>query len=88
MVLCVSEIRWAEASDTDTLKEDEEPLLVIVGLELTDGWYRIRAAMDGTLRSAVERGKICLGCKLTVIGARVRFNQGREREGELTRGDF
>lgn len=73
MVLCVSQIRWDDPPDVDTLKEGEEPVIVIVGLELTDGWYRIRANVDGTLKSACERGKIVVGSKLAISGARVRL---------------
>ena len=71
LVLCVSDIRWAEPPEAREMNPDEEPLLVIAGLELTDGWYRIRANIDMTLRSAVERGRIVVGCKLAISGARV-----------------
>jgi breast cancer 2 susceptibility protein len=71
MVLCVSQIRWDDPSDVETLPEGEEPLLVIVGLELTDGWYRIRTNVDAALKSACERGKIVVGSKLAISGARV-----------------
>lgn len=41
-------------------------------LELTDGWYRIRSAIDTVLSRAVARGKLRVGCKLAIFGARVR----------------
>ncbi|GAA6054204.1 hypothetical protein JCM3770_001390 [Rhodotorula araucariae] len=66
MVLCVSQIRWGdppEVADNGTL--------VIVGLELTDGWYRIRTNVDQTLKSACERGKIVVGSKLAAMGAKL-----------------
>ena len=65
MVLCVTQIRWGNASG---LSDDP---LVIIGLELTDGWYRIRANVDATLHSACERGKIVVGSKLAISGAKV-----------------
>ncbi|PWN21103.1 nucleic acid-binding protein, partial [Microstroma glucosiphilum] len=40
-------------------------------LELTDGWYRIRARMDPTLSRAFKRGKIAQGMKLAIQGARL-----------------
>lgn len=44
---------------------------MIVGLELTDGWYRVRSNVDATLRRAVERGKVVVGSKVVVVGAKV-----------------
>ncbi|GAA6011243.1 hypothetical protein JCM10207_008275 [Rhodosporidiobolus poonsookiae] len=72
MFLCVSQIRWDEpADDAISSAPDADPTLVIVGLELTDGWYRIRASIDKTLQSACERGKIVVGSKLAVQGAKL-----------------
>ncbi|BGP01374.1 Rad51-associated protein Brh2 [Rhodotorula toruloides ATCC 204091] len=68
MVLCVSQIRWDEPSDGSGADPDT---LVIVGLELTDGWYRIRTNVDRTLKSACERGKIVVGSKIAVMGAKL-----------------
>lgn len=72
MVLCVSQIRWEEAPDSAEAPSDKDRALIIAGLELTDGWYRIRSNVDGALRSACERGKIVVGCKIAVSGAKVR----------------
>lgn len=72
MVLCVSQIRWEETPNELENAEAHDSALTIVGLELTDGWYRIRANVDRTLKSACERGKIVLGCKLAISGAKVR----------------
>ncbi|KWU44262.1 hypothetical protein RHOSPDRAFT_29372 [Rhodotorula sp. JG-1b] len=71
MVLCVSQIRWEESTNELENAEAHDTALTIVGLELTDGWYRIRANVDRTLKSACERGKIVLGCKLAISGAKL-----------------
>lgn len=60
MVLCVSNIQ---------LREKDE-----VEIELTDGWYRIRTASDKALVRAVKKGKIAVGRKLAIAGARVCHN--------------
>lgn len=41
-------------------------------LELTDGWYRIHAEIDGCLTKAVDKGRITPGQKLAICGAKVR----------------
>ncbi|GAA5824317.1 hypothetical protein JCM10212_005834 [Sporobolomyces blumeae] len=68
LVLCVSQIRWGDPPED--IDAADVPL-TIVGLELTDGWYRIRTNVDGTLRSACERGKIVVGTKLAIAGAKL-----------------
>lgn len=73
MILTVSQVRWEDPTYSENLKPGEEALWVIVGLELTDGWYRIRANIDATLKSAIERGKLSVGTKLAISGARVRY---------------
>lgn len=73
MVLCVSQLRWDDPPEVDPLANPgaaDQPL-VIVGLELTDGWYRVRTNVDGTLKRAVERGKVVVGSKVVVVGAKV-----------------
>jgi breast cancer 2 susceptibility protein len=40
-------------------------------LDLTDGWYRIRATYDGALAKAVDKGTIKIGSKIAISGARV-----------------
>jgi hypothetical protein len=44
-----------------------------VGIELTDGWYRIRATTDKALTRAAKKGKLAAGRKIAVAGARVGF---------------
>ena len=41
-------------------------------LELTDGWYPMRAAIDSVLSHCVSQGKIYVGMKLQIHGAQVR----------------
>jgi breast cancer 2 susceptibility protein len=43
-------------------------------LELTDGWYWMRARMDRTLSRAFKRGRIPLGMKLAIQGAKLESN--------------
>lgn len=43
-------------------------------LELTDGWYRMRARMDRTLSRAFKRGRIPQGMKLAIQGAKLASN--------------
>ncbi|WWD20290.1 hypothetical protein CI109_104766 [Kwoniella shandongensis] len=40
-------------------------------LELSDGWYRIRAQIDECLSRAIAKGKIKVGRKLALTGAKV-----------------
>jgi BRCA2, oligonucleotide/oligosaccharide-binding, domain 1 len=41
-------------------------------LEVTDGWYRLRAEVDGPLVRAIRRGVIKAGRKISVANAKVR----------------
>ncbi|EGO30985.1 hypothetical protein SERLADRAFT_412477 [Serpula lacrymans var. lacrymans S7.9] len=67
MVLCVSGITWSEA-DVD---EGGAPVLSHPQLEVTDGWYRLRARVDQALARAVRKGTIRVGRKIAVTGARL-----------------
>ncbi|KAJ7651639.1 hypothetical protein DFH06DRAFT_1094705 [Mycena polygramma] len=67
MVLCVSNITWSEAGVTD----DGLPIPPHPELEVTDGWYRLRAQVDAPLARAVRRGVICIGRKIGTVGARL-----------------
>ncbi|KAI1793117.1 hypothetical protein LXA43DRAFT_1060141 [Ganoderma leucocontextum] len=68
MVLCVSSIvMWAPAVvDGEGRPVDPHP-----ELEVTDGWYRLRARVDRPLARAVRRGLISVGTKLAVSGAKL-----------------
>ncbi|KAF5385395.1 hypothetical protein D9615_001242 [Tricholomella constricta] len=65
MVLCVSDITWITGGYAD----DGGPLKSRPELEVTDGWYRLRAQVDAPLARAIKRGLIRIGRKLTVAGA-------------------
>ena len=67
MVLCVSNIFWSPASATD----DGVRIEPYPELEVTDGWYRLRAQIDIAMARAVWRGVIRVGRKIGVAGARV-----------------
>ncbi|KAH7338915.1 BRCA2, oligonucleotide/oligosaccharide-binding, domain 1-domain-containing protein [Rhizoctonia solani] len=65
MILCVSDVQ---------IGPDEE-----VEVELTDGWYRIRTVADKSLARAAKKGKLAVGRKIAVTGARIEGGQeGKE----------
>ncbi|KAI0673760.1 hypothetical protein C8Q78DRAFT_1186090 [Trametes maxima] len=68
MVLCVSNIVVHGSSEEDetSMTYDPHP-----ELEITDGWYRLRANMDWPLARAVRRGLIYVGTKLAISGAKL-----------------
>ncbi|KAF5368607.1 hypothetical protein D9758_002203 [Tetrapyrgos nigripes] len=68
MVLCISDIIWSEPSTaSDGTRIDPFPQL-----EVTDGWYRLRAEIDLPLARAVKHGIIRVGRKIAVVGARLQ----------------
>lgn len=68
MVLCISSVNWRERG----LTEDGIPLDPCPELEVTDGWYRLRAQVDEPLMRAARRGILRVGRKIAVVGTRVR----------------
>lgn len=68
MILCISDIIWSERRS----REDGLPIDRVPELELTDGWYRLRASVDPPIARAIGRGVIRTGRKLGIAGARVR----------------
>ena len=69
LVLCVSNVTWSQSGLTeDGLMIDAHP-----ELEVTDGWYKLRAKVDQVLARAVKRGVLRVGRKIGAIGARVGF---------------
>ena len=69
MVLCISNIFWSPPGVT----EDGLPVVPYPELEVTDGWYRLRAKIDLPMARAVQKGFIRVGRKIGVAGARVSF---------------
>ncbi|KAF9567810.1 hypothetical protein CPC08DRAFT_626275 [Agrocybe pediades] len=67
MVLCVSNIFWSPGGVT----EDGSPIEPHPELEVTDGWYRLRAQIDLPMARAVRTGVIRIGRKIGVAGARL-----------------
>ncbi|KAJ6565995.1 hypothetical protein B0H10DRAFT_2112096 [Mycena sp. CBHHK59/15] len=67
MVLCISNITWSDAGVTD----DGMPIEPHPELEVTDGWYRLRAQVDAPLARAVRRGLVRVGRKIGVVGVRL-----------------
>ncbi|KAI0033970.1 hypothetical protein K488DRAFT_46526, partial [Vararia minispora EC-137] len=64
-VLCVSDIIWNEP----TTGKDGVVELAHPELEVTDGWYRLRAKIDKPLARAVRKGMIRIGRKIGIVGA-------------------
>ncbi|KAI8990626.1 hypothetical protein BD414DRAFT_514365 [Trametes punicea] len=68
MVLCVSNIVIRGSS---IVNEEGHQLEAQPELEVTDGWYRLRANVDPPLARAIRRGRIRIGTKLAVSGAKL-----------------
>lgn len=67
MVLCVSAIINSPGHrSADGILEKNRALV------LTDGWYNMRATVDTPLSRAIEKGKLGMGYKIAVSGAKVR----------------
>lgn len=68
MVLCVTKITWHDGPrDADGSTPDHWAVV-----EMTDGWYRIRVAVDDPIERAISKGHIRPGRKLAMQNARVR----------------
>ncbi|PCH34230.1 hypothetical protein WOLCODRAFT_135579 [Wolfiporia cocos MD-104 SS10] len=76
MVLCVSQITWHPGE----LDDDGNETGRIPELELTDGWYRLRATFDGPLERAIHRGVIRVGRKIAVSNARLESERKEPAE--------
>jgi breast cancer 2 susceptibility protein len=63
MILCVFDITWPD---------DKKDSAVLPEFVLTDGWYKIRAKVDQALARAEKKGRIRIGAKLSIMGAKVR----------------
>ncbi|KAH9923670.1 uncharacterized protein B0H18DRAFT_1014556 [Fomitopsis serialis] len=74
MVLCVTSITWHDGPrDEDGSTSDRW-----ADVEMTDGWYRIRVAVDDPIERAINRGHIRPGRKLAIQNARLMHKEGRE----------
>lgn len=69
LVLLVTKILWKD-EESKSLK-DRVYGVVAGEIEVSDGWYCLKAAIDSTLATAIRRGKIKPGRKLAVSGATV-----------------
>lgn len=67
MVLCVAAVHRPESM----MNERDEPVPQKPYLDLTDGWYIVRALLDDCLTRALDKGKIRVGRKLGISGAKV-----------------
>ncbi|KAK4689433.1 breast cancer 2 susceptibility protein, partial [Tremellales sp. Uapishka_1] len=67
MILCISAVYQPPI----TRDESGVPIIHKPFLELTDGWYRINAQVDDCLARAIRKGKLQVGRKLAVAGARL-----------------
>ncbi|KAF8921973.1 hypothetical protein CPB85DRAFT_1209445 [Mucidula mucida] len=67
MVLCISDILWLpQRSQLDGKLNDR-----VAELEVTDGWYKIRAQIDAPLMRAINKGKLKVGRKIAVVNAKL-----------------
>lgn len=68
LVLCIAKISWTSQCPNSNTGSYPE-------LELTDGWYRIRAEVDGALARAIRRNIIRTGRKLICICSKARLTR-------------
>lgn len=67
MILCVSGIINTPADPAADGENSADRQV----LELTDGWYTIRANVDPPLSRALKAGKLRVGRKIGIAGAKV-----------------
>lgn len=67
MVLCISNITWPNGE----ADENGRPAALHPELEVTDGWYRIRARVDQPLARATRKGFLRIGRKIAVAAAKL-----------------
>ncbi|KEI39015.1 uncharacterized protein L969DRAFT_24577 [Mixia osmundae IAM 14324] len=66
MILLISDILLSDSED------DPDNECRPIGLELSDGWYRIRATIDAALLRAIAKGKLKTGSKIAISEARLK----------------
>lgn len=69
MVLCISNISWTK----EYVDEENRLIPAHPTLEVTDGWYRLRAEIDEALARAARKKIIRTGRKIACCGAKVNF---------------
>lgn len=67
MVLCISNISWPNGE----VDENGRSVVSRPELEVTDGWYKLRAHVDEPLARATRKGFIRIGRKIAVAGAKL-----------------
>ncbi|KAI9219848.1 BRCA2, oligonucleotide/oligosaccharide-binding, domain 1-domain-containing protein, partial [Blastocladiella britannica] len=65
MVLCIAQCIEQQTAPPDAGSTSSQQYL----LELSDGWHSVVATVDTTLESAIRRGKLRVGSKISVVGA-------------------
>ncbi|XP_069825997.1 breast cancer type 2 susceptibility protein isoform X2 [Dendropsophus ebraccatus] len=63
LVLCISNILTLGNSETNEMKQTSAVI------EVTDGWYGIKALLDPALTSLLKKGRLFIGQKIIVHGA-------------------
>ncbi|KAM4047140.1 breast cancer type 2 susceptibility protein [Anomaloglossus baeobatrachus] len=63
LVLCISKILTLENCETSDVRQTSAVI------EVTDGWYGIKAILDPALASLLKKGRMFLGQKIMVQGA-------------------
>lgn len=76
MILCVSKVIWTEDRRGPDGSVEDAP-----ELEVTDGWYRLRAEVDAPLTRAIRKGAIRVGRKIGIVDA--KLITGRKEPSEI-----
>ncbi|KAM6179023.1 breast cancer type 2 susceptibility protein [Rhynchocyon petersi] len=72
LVLCVSDIMSPSTDTTETPSREPRTGAVV---ELTDGWYAIRAQLDPPLATLLKTGRLVVGQKIITHGAELVGSQ-------------
>ncbi|XP_039179500.1 breast cancer type 2 susceptibility protein isoform X1 [Crotalus tigris] len=78
IILCISKIisfntNMPHIADSKSTTEDNKKKVAII--EVTDGWYGIRAVLDPPLQSLLSKQKLSVGQKIVVHGAELVGSQ-------------
>ncbi|XP_075865632.1 breast cancer type 2 susceptibility protein [Microcebus murinus] len=71
LVLCVSDIISSSKSisETSSSKTDSVNTNKVAIIELTDGWYAVKALLDPPLSALLKNGRLTVGQKIIIHGA-------------------